>query len=204
MWVAWTEDEASKFEVGYDPNGLECMRLLIQNQNEISLSDVNMFWGTYNGAMEGAKFMYSQGFVPSEFTLSNDEHPYPVLATALRGFGAYPQEWGIFIRHLLRKRVELSSPVPGPWGPRFNSDYGLRYPCSIMEYGTPLDELFGYTKIPFEGKAAADGWLDILSSEGYNIESYLEEEQALHAVHMHFTVSSNRYVMCKSKQTRPF
>lgn len=156
-----------------------------------------MFWGMYNGTMEGAKFMYSQDFVPSEFALSNDEHPYPVLATALRGFGAKPLEWEAFIRHLLRKRVQLSSPVPGPQGPRLNSDYDLGYPCSILEYGTPLDELFGRTKTPFEGKAAADRWLDILSSEGYNIQSYLEEEQALHAAHMHFTVPSHYLCICK-------
>ena len=173
------------------------MRLLTQNHNEISLSDVNMFWETYNGPIEGAEFMCSQGFVPSEFTFSNDEHPYPVLATALRGYGAHPLAWKIFIRHLLRKRVELSSPVPGPQGPRLDSDYGYRYPCSILEYGTPLDELFGRTKTPFEGKAAADRWLDILSSEGYNIQSYLEEEQALHAAQMHFTVPSTDICICK-------
>lgn len=34
---------------------------------------------------------------------------------------------------------------------------------------------------PLEGKAAADRWLDILSSEGYDIIAYIEEEQAVHA-----------------------
>ena len=64
------------------------------------------------------------------------------------------------------------------------------YPCKILKYGTPLDELFCRTKTPFEGEEAADRWLQILSSEGYDVVAYLEEELALHAQQMQLTYSN--------------
>ena len=163
----------------------------MQDQNEISLQDMNLFWLMYDGPVEGAQFMFSQSFVPSEFKLSDDEHTYPVLATALKKFAIHPLKWEKFLRHLLRKGVELSSPVLRGWKlSASKDDHGPEYPCSILDYGTPLDELFSLTWTPFEGKAAADGWMSILSSEGYNVQSYLEKEQALHAAQMYLTVPS--------------
>lgn len=50
-----------------------------------------------------------------------------------------------------------------------------------LEIRYPIRRAFLTTMTPLEGKAAADGWLDILSSEGYDIIAYIEEEQAVHA-----------------------
>ncbi|KAM0794361.1 hypothetical protein BDR22DRAFT_695815 [Usnea florida] len=150
-----------------------------------------MFWMMYDGPVGGAQFMFSQGFVPSHFKLSDDEHTYPVLATALKKYGEHPLGWENFLRHLLRKGVDLSSPVLRGWKPSaLKNGYGPEYPCSILDYGTPLDELFSLTETSIEGKAAADGWVSILSSEGYNVQSYLEVEHALHAPQMYLTVPS--------------
>ena len=170
---------------------VDTLRLLTQEQTEISLQDINIFWMMYDGLADGAQFMFSQGFVPSDFKLSDDEHTYPVLATALKKYGEHPLRWEKFLRHLLRKGVDLSSPVLRGWKPSALKDgYGPKYPCSILDYGTPLDELFSLTETSFEGQAAAGGWVSILSSEGYNVQSYLEVEHALHAPQMYLTVPS--------------
>ena len=196
MWPG-TVSQFGEYE-GSESRMVDILRLLTQNQNEISLQDMNLFWMMYDGPVEGAQFMFSQGFVPSEFKLSDDEHTYPVLFTALKEYGIHPLEWEKFLRHLLRKGVDLSSPVLRVWRlSALNYGYDPKYPCSISDYGTPLDELFSLTETPFEGKAAADGWMSILSSEGYNISSYLEEEQALHAAQMYFTAPCSVYHRCK-------
>ena len=175
----------------YESWRVDTLRLLTQDQNEISLQDMNNFWMMYDGPVEGAQYMFSQGFIPSEFKLSDDEHTYPVLATALKKYAIYPSRWEKFLRHLLRKGVELSSPVLRGWKrSALKGGYGPNYQCSILDHGTPLDELFSLTETSFEGKAAADGWMSILSSEGYDVQSYLEKEQALHATQMHLTVPS--------------
>ena len=190
MWTG-SVTEFGKYDYGFESRRVDTLRLLTQDQNEITLQDMNMFWMMYDGPVEGAQFMFSQDFVPSEFKLSDDEHTYPVLATALKKYAIHPLEWEKLLRHILRKGVELSSPVLRGWKLSALKDgYGPKFPCSILDHGTPLDELFSLTETSFEGKAAADGWMSILSSEGYDVQSYLEEEQALHAAQMHLTVPS--------------
>ena len=190
MWTG-SVTEFGKHDYGFESRRVDTLRLLTQDQNEITLQDMNMFWMMYDGPVDGAQFMFSQDFVPSEFKLSDDEDTYPVLATALKKYAIHPLEWEKLLRHILRKGVELSSPVLRGWKLSALKDgYGPKYPCSILDHGTPLDELFSLTETSFEGKAAADGWMSILSSEGYDVQSYLEEEQALHAAQMHLTVPS--------------
>ena len=164
------------------------LRLLTQPQNDISASDMTKFWWFYRGSVEGAEFMLSQGLIQSDSDLPHGETPFPPLATALGNYGLGLSEWEYLIRLLLRQKVDLHSPVP-----RFGTKaswFGLGYPCAILEDGTPLDELFGSAQTPLEGMVAADCWLEILSSEGYDVKAYLEEEQALHAAQMQFTYSS--------------
>ena len=132
--------------------------------------------------------MWSQDLIPSKSDVSDDEEPFPILARALREFGRDPSQWESFLRLLLSKHADLHSPVP-----RIRSikdpDDSLHSvsPCRVLENGTPLDDLFYYTRTPFEGKAIAHRWLHILSSEGFDLVAYLEEEFALHAEQMQFT-----------------
>ncbi|CAD6581412.1 MAG: hypothetical protein ASARMPRED_000606 [Alectoria sarmentosa] len=166
-------------------DSVDTLRLLTQSQNEISSWDVFSFWMTFQGQVEGAEFMFSQGLLRSEFDVSDDDDDFLPLARALRAYSTEPSRWDSFIRLLLRKRPGLHMPVSR--NPGLNTDEiyrDLGYPCKIFENESPLDELFAKTETPFEGEAAAKGWLQILSSEGYDVGSYLEEEQALHAAQM--------------------
>ena len=172
---------------------VDTLRLLTQSQNEFSRSDIVRFWTQYVGPVEGADYMLSQESIQSEFDISDDKDFYVVLSTALREYGADPTRWERFVRFLLRKRADLH--LLWPIIRRMEeTDYitiGPEYPCKVLEKGSPLDELFGNTETPFEGKAAADGWLDIISSEGRDIVVYLERESALHASQMQLTSSSS-------------
>lgn len=171
---------------------VDILRLLTQSQNEISSGEISGFWKNCTGPVEAAEFMLLQELIPSESDASDGEDPFPMLATALRAYGHESSRWECFLRLLLRKRVGLHVPVPRDCGVEKINDYlGPMYPCKILEYGTPLDELFMWTKTPSEGKAAADRWLEILSSEGYDVKDYLEEEQVLHAAQMQLTYPSD-------------
>ena len=179
---------------------VDVLRLLTRSQIDISSTDMSNFWEHYTGPVEGAEFMFSQGLIPSEFDVSDDDNDFPPLATALREYSTEPSRWDSFIRLLLRKRADLHTPVPRNSGLEINQiDRDLGYPCKILKYGTPLDELFAKTQTPFGGEAAANGWLQILSSEGYDVGSYLEGEQALHAAQMQLTGPS----WCKCSSPTP-
>lgn len=84
-------------------------------------------------------------------------------------------EWESIIRKLLRIRVDIHAPVPR------GENLGPHYrPCNLSPYGTPLDELFEYTRTSGEANDAADAWLYILSTEGIDVLTYLEKENNLH------------------------
>ena len=167
---------------------VETLKILTQSKDGISEQDIYLFWMMYwTSPAEAAEFMLSlsQDLIPSESDVYDYEEVFPILATALREFARDPSHWEIFLRLLLRKNADLHSPVPRSRWTR-DSDEILEslFPCRVLEYGTPLDELFVYTSTPFEGEAAAHHWLQILSSEGFDSRAYLEEEFALHAEKM--------------------
>ena len=66
----------------------------------------------------------------------------------------------------------------------------IGYPCHMASYGTPLDELFSWSKDPFAARIAADGWLRILASEGHDRSAHLQEEFTWRAEDMYFTHAS--------------
>ena len=63
-------------------------------------------------------------------------------------------------------------------------------PCHMADYGTPLDGIFLLNRDSVVARAAADGWLRILASEGHDRSAYLREEFILRAEDMHFTHAS--------------
>ena len=176
--------------LGTDKEAVDTLRVLTQAQGDISSRDVNEFWKWYTGPVDVAEIMsiFSQGLIQSEFDLSDDEEILPLLAVALKGYGEDPSQWENFLRLLLRERVNLHSPVPRHH--LVQTYYHHLFPCELLEFGTALDELFSATETPFEGDAAADRWLEVLSSEGYDVVAYLEEESALHAEQMSLTYPS--------------
>lgn len=135
--------------------------------------------------VEAAEFILSQDIIPSEPDDFDDEEVFPVIATALREFGRDPSQWESFLRLHLREHADLHSPVPRR---RTNLDEisESMLPCRVLEYGTPLDELFAWTWTPFEGEAIVRRWLQVLSSEGFDLGAYLEKEFALHEEQMQF------------------
>ena len=165
---------------------IDTLRLLTQPPNDISARDIYLFLTSYGwGQAECAEFLWSQDLIPLESNVSDDEEFIPILATALAGFGRDPAQWEDFLRRLLRRHVNLHSPVPRyRWNYDLDDHFDSLFPCRVLDFGTPLDDLFVWTWRPFEGEAIANRWLQILSSEGYDVVTYLEEEFKLHAQQM--------------------
>ncbi len=138
-------------------NEVDTLRLLTKSQVDISESDLSKFWAAYDGPVEMAEYMISQTLIQMEHDISNGENTFPPLAAVLALYGADQSQWESFLRLLLRKGAGLHSPVPRRWEVKELNDYlSPQYPCSILEHGTPLDALFSKTRMPFEGKAAAE------------------------------------------------
>ena len=161
---------------------LDTLKLLTKAQ-DISSRDLSDFWNYFQGPVEIVEFMSSSNLVQFESDLFDGEDMFPLLAATLKQFGGDPTQWENFLRLLLRRRVRLHSQVPRD-GPYIDSIY----PCKRLEFGTPLDELFLMTRTPFERVAGANRWLQILSSEGYDIKAYREEESSLNAQQMQLTI----------------
>ena len=107
---------------------------------------------------------------------SPGEQLYPALATALRMYGLYLSEttdcraeidaWEAVIRRLIRNRADVHAVVP----PRTSYEWE----------GSLLNELFLYNADVFSSMIIGEAWLNILSTEGYDVSAYLETEQALY------------------------
>lgn len=170
---------------------LDALRLLTQSQNNISSRDIFLFWATFQGSAQAAEYVFIQDMIQAESDVSHGEDVFPVLATALRAFGRGSSGWERFLRLLLRKQSSLHSPVSKTGGIQGNiNNLSSKYPCNPFGYDTPLDELFLETDTPSEGEAIANRWLQILSSEGYDVVAYLKEEFALHVQQMQLIIPS--------------
>ena len=172
---------------------VEILRILTQSNDGISAQNCNLFWMVdWTKSVEAAEFMWSQGCIPSESDISDDEEVFPMLAAALREFGRDPSHWEGLLRRQVRKDAALHSPVPRFYHSRDSDEiFNSIIPCRISKYGTPLDDLFLDTRTPFEGEAIAHHWLQILSSEGFDLVAYLEGEFALHTEQMQLIYSSH-------------
>ena len=149
-------------------DGLDTLRTLTQAQDGLSISDISNFFRDYQGSLERVEFILSQDTIKYEIDCSN-EACFPPLATALRSYIGLPSEISL-IQNLIRRGVDLHAPV--------------RY-LAVDSYSTPLDELFSTTTTPYEARVKADDWLQILSSEGYDVLAYLQEERHLHIIQEH-------------------
>ncbi len=168
---------------------IEIARLLVQAQEDLSAFDISMWFREYEGPPEGAELILSQDLARYDICSADDSDPlYPALASILRLYAQAPESWESVIRTLIRHGVDVHAPVRRDLSFLDQSEYL----CPVARYGTPLDELFMYTLDPSEGQAAANGWLQILASEGHDISVYLETESALHTRPMQLTYPSHR------------
>lgn len=168
---------------------IEIARLLTQHQEDLSTLDISMWFREYDGPPEGAELILSQDLAQHYIYSADDRDPlYPALASVLRLYAIDPKPWEPIIRTVLRYGADIHAPVRRNMRDLNQSEYL----CPVAQYGTPLDELFTYTLNPFEGQAAASGWLQILASEGHDISVYLETESALHIRPIQLTQPSHR------------
>ena len=166
---------------------IEIARLLMGAQKDISEFDISKWFYEYDGPPEGAEFILSQDLARYYIRFRDDSEPFcPALVSILHLYAKDPQPWEPVIRSLIRSGADVHAKV--------RRDLTLldqsKYLCPVREYGTPLDELFKYTIEPLEGQEAANGWLQILASEGYNILGYLEKESDWHPGPMQLTIPS--------------
>lgn len=159
------------------------LRILAESQDDVTASDVSTFFAGYMGPPEGAELMLTLNMARYEILQgADDPATFPALAAALRAYGAGLTQWEDFIRKLLRTGgVDVHAQVPrGRSAERLMAMFTSHYPCTISEPATPLDELFAWSQTPFEASDVANGWLQMLSDEGYDVLAYLETERDMH------------------------
>lgn len=170
------------------------VRALPHVQEEFSSADLSICFENYETDPGLADYVLSLDSV--QYVLASEGCLYPALGSVLRTYGslfadnsvsrAYTKQrlakWNPLVRRLLQIGVDIHAPVSR--GYYFEPD---SYPCALSPYGTPLDELFAATRTAGEAKDAADAWLQILSTEGIDVLTYLEREKALHDTQPMFT-----------------
>ena len=166
---------------------MDTMRMLAQAQEDFSTTDVLKCAEFYWGPPEGAELLLSRCELdddPAQGVASSSAH---VFAAALRRYGRGFKKWEPLIRKLIRKGVDIHGRVNSY--PRMSllniSEFEDRWLC-----GTLLDELFRSTHLPPgvpSARELADAWLQILSSEGFDVQAYLVEEAAIHAAQHQLT-----------------
>lgn len=145
---------------------IEIARLLAQAQEDSSAFDMSLCLREYRGPPEGADFILSQGLAQDYICSADDsEHFYPVLAAILRLYTRDSEPWEPIVRTLIRRGADVHAPVYRILRHLDQFDYL----CPLAQYGTPLDELFMDTLDPLEGQTVADGWLQVLASEGHDV-----------------------------------
>ena len=168
---------------------IDIARFLAQKQEDLTAFDISMWFHEYDGPPEGAELILSQDLSQYYIRSADDrDRLYPALASVLRLYAIDPKPWDSVIRTLIRYGADVHAPVRRNLRGLDQSEYL----CPLDPYGTPLDELFIYTLDPFQGQAAASGWLQILTSEGHDITVYLEKESTKHVRPMQLTHPSYR------------
>jgi len=158
---------------------VDTIRVLARSQDHIPTTIAHR----YGGPPEGAELMLSLDLFEVDGSREWDiPHIWPLL-TIVIDMNARNPIWESFIRRLLRWGVDLHAPEHCPVHRIASQDYPSDWPLGMPFLGTPLDQLLGLTKTPFDGHVEAQRWLRLLDSEDYDVRAYLEKEEALHASH---------------------
>ncbi len=152
---------------------VDTVRMLAQAQEEISTTDVIKCVGFGGVPPQGVELILSQHCeLDDDLAQSVASSSAHVFAAALCNYGQGVKGWETLIRKLIRRGVDIhgrvhSRPIMSAPNP---SNYKYRW-----SYGTPLDELFSETDLSPSApspKELADAWLQILSSEGFDVQAY--------------------------------
>ena len=155
------EDRAAKI--------LEITRMMAKSLADTSTSQVADFVRFFIGPSECIELLFLQDYAGVATSHQYDNSLWThVFAIAVRKFGAGDTGWEHIIRNLLRRGQSVHD------SDKYTDD-------SDDDGGTLLDQLFYFIDTPFQAEEVGYHWLQILSSEGFDVVTYLKEEMALHA-----------------------
>ena len=179
---------------------IDTIRTLAQAQDEVSSNDVVNMISWPKSSPELLECILWLELVQDNLVHADGGENLSALGAALRNYGfhitrdsddsiilgqAFPAKWELIIRKLLHIGLDIHALVPRR--DFFRSFQSKSYHSTLSRYGTPLDELFTFTKTAGQAQDAADAWLQILSTVGVDVSSYLEKEVALHNTQPMFT-----------------
>ena len=137
---------------------LDCFKLLIKAQREVTEEDLDQFYRTYRGPTEAAEIMFAYD---TDFNLIPRQRQFRATALhiALRNLSFDHGRWHRMTQMLLRK------------------DFDLHARDRVGH--SPLDALFQYCRCPCDSQTAAATWLSLLREETFDIMTYFREEMTL-------------------------
>lgn len=144
---------------------VDTFRVLVQAQECVSRNDLSRFLVTYRACPGGIDFLLSKG-------LFDTDGFWPLLRTVLAFLGQ-DSEWEPVVRRVLRQGKALGVNITDwvlDWRNYAETDY-------YVDDDSPIEALFRRIKFPPDAEEAAQHWLGILDSEGYDVREYLEEEK---------------------------
>ena len=186
--------------LGLKEGFINTLRVLAQNQGDVSDYDLSVAVYGYGGPPEGVDLLlsYSSSHI-ERFDITAGSDSMPPLALVLKchshcffwedlpkndrsrqiprtALSSERKSWELLLRRFIRKGTDLHVRVP------YYHDHSGNYsPSHVNEYATSLDVLFQYSGTPGEARILGDEWLGLLASEGHDVITYLKEEMMLHA-----------------------
>ena len=166
---------------------LETLRVITQAHNELNAGCVADMFRSYTGPWIGIDYMICHTM--SDLELVDHYELELLLLEAFKivrdRYSMHDSNWKSLIRRLLRAGFSPYS--------RFVY-YRSRTGIDWQLCGTALDELFFWSSTPYEAAEIGEIWLDLLSSEGWDIRAYLEHEIQIHNSHEQLTYLQGTYL----------
>ena len=150
--------------------------VLTRNDKDLTELDVDRCAKCYTGPPEGLELLLSPDVYPVE--LDWRQLPLTFIVTALKNFAANVPTWTKFIQRVVRLSADLHRVH---WDHRQSNRDTETLSTMQDRRLTLLDELLYLVISPEHGEFVVQAWLDILSTEGHDVRSYLETEMTLHA-----------------------
>ena len=176
-WGPFSEVEGANIQRN-NSQIVDTIKVLAPSLADASLDDVIDYLDRFEGPSEAIELMFIQDCGGVATSHSHDELIwYHVLLEAVGKYSLGCTDWEHLIRRLLRKGIAAH--------PSYDNGMSQVPSASYFAFqsrrSTLLDGLFFQTCTPFEAEKLGDSWLQLLSSEGYDVVEYLKMEMALHA-----------------------
>ena len=176
---------------------VDTLRVLVPAQEEYATSDMARFLELYSGPSEVVEYICTVILSENPSDNQTTKSCY-ALGAALTQFGKGFLGWEYIIRKLLRSGVPIHNRKCYGCVKTTRLDCHLKdEETHLVKDGTPLDELFRYTRSPFDASEVAQRWLRILSTEGYDVATYLRTEFEGHLCQGELTYIDSKFGMCR-------